>query len=386
MTEGSNQPIGTLQEQPKAPEKKYHKLSSLQKKLLVVAFVLFFFVLGPLLGFYYYKFAVSRPSQIIDEIAYEIQSGAAVADISKDLYDLGVINSQNLFNFYVYWNKIDKDIQAGVYTIPAGISVVNLADLLQHGVNDTKVTFLEGWRVEEFAREASNRLHNIDYDEFVRIALQYEGYLFPDTYMLNQDIQETRLLEILRATFKDKTKNSYSDEALSLRGLTKEEALIFASIVEREVDNEVDRPLVAGILIKRWQEDMTVGADATVQYAVAKDKYCVPASCRDANATCVRDPAVDSCLESLSSEQAMEIDWWPSDIYFYDLDFESDYNTRKNIGLTPRPICNPGLGALDAVANYQESDYYFYLNDSDGITHYAPTLAGHEANVALYLR
>ncbi|MBN1162906.1 endolytic transglycosylase MltG [Patescibacteria group bacterium] len=366
-------------------EKKYHVLSPGKKRALVLLIVFFIVVCAPLLGFLYYKFAVRRPSQFVDELTYEVKKGATLSEITNDLYNLGALNSKVLFNFYLYLNKIDQNIQAGMYVIPAGVSVVELADLLQHGVNDVEVRFIEGWRVEEYAREATKKFSHIDYKDFLSVAKNYEGYLFPDTYMFNLEIQEEEMVDTLLSTYEKRTRDLFTAENLAGVGLTEEEVIIFASIVEREAMKEEDRPIVAGILIKRWRENMPIGADATTQYAVAVDKFCVPDSCRSEGVLCSLPEEVGYCQQELTKEQAMEIDWWPKELTQYDLDFDSFYNTRKNPGLPPKPISNPGISSIRSVLEYEDTNYYYYLHDEEGNTYFAKDLETHEENIAKYL-
>jgi UPF0755 protein len=332
---------------------KFHVFDDRKKKLLVVIVLFFCAVILPILSLFYYKFAVRRPSQTFKEITFEIRKGDSVSEISSKLSDLEAINSEFLFNLYIFMNKKDSNIQAGVYTISAGTSIVDLVAQFQHGTNDIKITFLEGWRIEEFARLACNSLSHIDYQQFVDIAKQHEGYLFPDTYFFADEIQEEELINTLLETFKQKTQDILTNEALTAVGLTKDQAIIFASIVEREVRTLEDRRIVAGILINRWESGMKLDADATTQYAVAVNR--------------------------------VNIDWWPNDLTFAELSFESPYNTRAVVGLPPTPISSISLSALKAVLEYKQTDYLYYLTDEDGVTHYAETLDGHNANISKYL-
>jgi UPF0755 protein len=356
-------------------EKKYHSFSPKQKKVaLLVAAFLFFVVLPPSF-FFYYKFAVRRPSQTPDEITFEIKRGESLVEVSNNLAGAGAVNSEFLFTVYAKINGLDRNIQAGVYTIVPGSSVVELAELFQHGTLDNRVTFLEGWRMEEFALKASTEFENVDYMDFVNLSLErgLEGYLFPDTYILNRDITTEELVTYLENTFEKKTEELLSDAYLSKVGLTKEQAVIFASIVEREVRDDDERAVIAGILIKRWEEGIKIDADATTQYAVAS-----------AEVGCTV-PSVDSC--STASEQVLaSADWWPQELTGTDLALESPYNTRKVLGLPPTPISSVSLASLTAVVNPAPSEYYYYLNDTEGKTHYAVTLEEHEANAARYLR
>jgi UPF0755 protein len=183
-------------------------------------------------------------------------------------------------------------------------------------------------------------------------AKSYEGTLFPDTYEFNADASEETIINTMRDNFTNKTQDVLTDASLAKIGLSKEQVLILASIVEREVVTESDRKIVAGILIKRLKEGMTLGADATTQYAMA--------------------PKGNN-------------DWWPKNLTPNDLESTSPYNTRKTVGLPPTPICSPGLISIKAVVEPQSTEFYYYLTDSQGITHFAKTLNEHNKNIAKYL-
>jgi len=349
---------------------KYHVLDKKKKNLLLIALSVVVFLLIPLFSYYYLQFAINRPSQTVDEHTIEIESGWSVAKISQELYSQDVINSKPLFTAYVLVNNLEKNIQAGVYTIPAGISIKELAQLLQHGTNDISITFLEGWRVEQFALKASDMFSGIDYDDFVRAAWDDEGYLFPDTYIFPNDVSSEEMISVLKETFENKLSLVLTDEALNNVSLTREEVINLASIVEREVADPYDRPLVAGVLVKRYEEDMPLGADATVQYYASLLRV----GCEVGELVCPDE------------EVARELDWWPYSLTQEELDYESEYNTRKYQGLPPRPISSISVSAVNAVLNNKKTMYNYYLTDKDGTTHFSEDLQGHEENIERYLR
>lgn len=348
----------------------YHIITKNGRKNLILAGILFFVLVVPLFFYVYYKVGVNRPSQTDREITYEIKKGDSVFDVAEGLYTRDAINSKFLFIFYLFANRLDKSIQAGVYTIKAGSTISSVTEQFLHGKNDVKVTFLEGWRVEEYARAAQKLLGDIDYNKFVTAAKPYEGYLFPDTYFFNKNVPLEELIKELRDNFDNKTSGILTSENLEKVGLTKEQAVIFASIVEREVTNDADRKLVAGILIKRWKEEMKLDADATVQYAVAFTKSC---------------GAVDYCTVDALIQDERDVDWWPNTLTAEDLAVESPYNSRKNVGLPPTPISSVSEASIEAVVNPVKSDYYFYLHDLQGQIHYAKTLEEHNANIQHFL-
>ena len=352
------------------PEK-YHVLTP-KKKKLVVFFLLFLFLFFiPLMSLIYYKSAVHRPSQTAKEANFEIGSGDDVFEIAQMLYEKEAINSEFLFIFYVFLKRSDTNIQAGTYKIPAGTSLVTLVDMLKNGRNDISLTFLEGWRLEQFAIYASQKLKNFNYQDFMEIAKPYEGYLFPDTYFFNLDAEEEEVFNKLRDTFDKKTASILKGEDLDKVGLSKQEAVIFASMVEREVSNPEDAPVVAGILIKRWREGMKLDVDATTQYSVVYKRLCGG------------DGSDTPCIPTL--EDVYDVDWWPHNLTREELDTENPYNTRAVVGLPPTPISSFSLSSLSAVINYEKTPYYYYLTGKDGVMRYAVSLREHEQNISNYL-
>jgi len=359
---------------PEEPDpKKYHVLSSNMKKKLALFLVIFVFIISPLIMVKYYELAVTRPSQTANEATIDIGKGDSVSEISDELYTRGAINSGFLFNLYVFLTKSDKSLQAGIFTIPAGTSIKDLVEILKEGRDDKKITFIEGWRVEEFAREAAKAYGNIEYKKFLDLAKEHEGYLFPDTYLFNSDIEEEELVNYLLATFESKTEDVFTADKIKKTGLTKEQIIVLASIVERETRTDEEKPVIAGILIKRLNEGAKLEADATTQYAVALKEVC----------SNFYDQSDNFCTPT--QEDLMEMDWWPSTLTIDDINFENQYNTRKVTGLPPAPISSVGLSSINGVVNYAETDYYFYLHGSNGDVHYARTLDEHNANIANYI-
>jgi UPF0755 protein len=189
-----------------------------------------------------------------------------------------------------------------------------------------------------------------DYEKFTFLnkeameSLEYplEGYLFPDTYFIDPlNFYSENLIQLMLDNFETKL----GDELNKDHDRNFHEIIIMASIVEKEVRTNADIPVVAGILWKRFDENWVLGADATLLY--------------------------------LKSDRTIE---------YEDLQEESDYNTRKNLGLTPGPICNPGLKSIMGTINPEDSPYYFYLTTLDtGEVIYARTNEEHNRNKREYL-
>jgi len=357
-----------------------------KKKNVIIVLIIAFLITIPVIPILIYQYGINEPAQTNKTIGVEIKSGSSVSEISFDLKDAGLISSPLLFKAYLKLNKLESSMQAGVYDIPPMTSLKDLVEILQFGRNDITLTYVEGWRVEQLAQLLSDELDNIDYKEFVLEARDQEGYLFPDTYFFKNDSTQKDVLDRLEDTFKEKTKDLLSNKSLKEAGLTEKEAVILASIIEREAIKYEDRQIIAGILISRLKQGAKLEADATTQYAVALDKHCVPDRCRQIDVQCTLDEFADSCRSGLEKKYLEDINWWPHNLTNYDLDFDSPYNTRKYAGLPPAPISSFSLSSLKSVINHIETDYYFYLTDPDGITHYSKTLDEHVANINRYLR
>ena len=290
-----------------------------------------------------------------------VSPGASVAEIAGELESEGLIRSATTFSWYVRLKGLSSKLQAGRYEVPPNLSLIQIVELLGHGTFDVRLTFLEGWRKEQYLEYALEKLAVNDESfsaEFTSLAKDLEGYLFPDTYVVPVGISASELVEMLRSTFDSKYETEVLPSALD-SDLTKDQIVIIASLLEREtLGGEEEMKTIAGILIKRWKSGWRLDVDATVQYIVG----------RHWNA------------------EEDQWEWWKDNLTSADLATDSPYNTYKNKGLPPGPISNPGLSTLLAAAKYKKNTlYWFYLHGTDGEVHYAETLAKHSANRAKYL-
>lgn len=327
-------------------------------RLIVWVVVLGFF--GTLGLRAYYLAALGRPASATEVTKITVSSGMGVNEISQLLAAKNLINSEALFKLYLRLNHLQGTLQAGVYDIPARLNLKETVAMLQHGTFDLKVTFPEGWRREEMADYLGSKVEGLSFGrtDFLQASEGLEGYLFPETYFIPRETTAEGLVKLQHETFGKKFTKELKEKA-EQRGLTEAEVVILASLVEREVKIDADRAKVAGILVKRWQNDWPLEVDATIQYAVATARCAGSSECAS---------------------------WWPKSLTADDLAIDSPYNTRKNKGLPPQPICSPGLKALEAVVNYEETPYWFYVSDKEGKIYYGKTLDEHHENVLKYAR
>jgi len=285
-----------------------------------------------------------------------VKKGESFSSVAFRLQDEGLIRSGAAFKLLGRMQDLEGKIQAGSFRLRPSQTLQEIIDFLTQGTQDIWLTFPEGWRKEEFARRLVSNLENFNQEEFLNLATNHEGELFPDTYLLPREASASAVSQLLQNNFQKKFDEDLIKKA-NRAGLSQKEVLILASLVEREAKHEEDRALVAGILLKRLKADWPLQVDATLQYALAENR-CLPTS--------------------------VDCDWWVTPTAT-DKKIDSPYNTYLYEGLPPTPICNPGLSAIKAVIGSQDSEYWFYLSDLKGKMHYSRTVEEHNANIQEYL-
>lgn len=334
----------------------------MDKKAIGLILILIF-VFGLLGARSYYAFAINLPNSNDGSMAgFVIESGQGVEEIAKSLERVGLIRSAALFRLYISLSNLSSALQAGEYKVAKNLKLTEVVDLLQHGTFEEKLTFIEGWRREEMAGEIAklkSQNSKLNAPDFLRETEGLEGRLFPDTYFITNETTAAELVKMMRDNFEKKVA-SILDEPVNgqpnLPGITFSQVVIIASIVEREVKFADDKPIVAGILIKRLLNDWALQADATVQYALGYQS----------------DPAPGG--------------WWKKNLASNDLEVESPYNTYRNPGLPPTAIGNPGLGSIKAAISPVETDYWYYVSDAEGRMHFARNNEEHNRNISRYVR
>lgn len=282
---------------------------------------------------------------------FVIQKGEALDSIINKLQQEKLIRNRVVFYLIVKQKGIERKIQAGDFRLSPSMDAYKIAEELTHGTLDTWVTIPEGLRKEEIAEILSKDL-GISEVEFNQIA--EEGYLYPDTYLIPKNPSAQLVAEMLTNTFSMKVTDEMRAQ-IKKKGMTENEVVTLASILEREAFGDTDRQEIADILYRRIQEGIPLQVDATVQYVLGY--------------------------------QPQEKRWWKKELTFDDLKIDSPYNTYKVTGLPPAPISNPGIKSIEAVINANaDTPYLFYLHDASGSTHYAKDSEGHQENINKYLK
>lgn len=330
------------------------------KRSLIISSTLLIIVAAIAASLLWWKSAVEPFASGENYQNFVIPRGYSASQIGNKLEEKGIIKNALAFKFYSQLTGRSKKILAGEYELSSHLSLLQIVDLLTKGPVELWVTVPEGLRSEEVAErfiaglEKQSEEAGTFRSEFLSLADGEEGYLFPDTYLFPREASASSVVNTMTNTF-DK-KMEALQEGIDASNLSLNEIVTLASIVERESRKDDERPVVAGILLNRLEIGMGLQADATVQYVIASQNCTGEINCN----------------------------WW-STITRDDLSINSPYNTYRFRGLPPGPIANPGYTSLEAVVYPGETDYLYYLHDSDGNIHYANTLDEHNANVRNYL-
>jgi UPF0755 protein len=319
----------------------------------------------------------SSPPALGENVEYTLAPGRNASAIGSDLERLGVIRSSRQFELLVSLMGVQEKLSAGDYTFAKNTAAANVisAITVKDAVAVRKVTFPEGIRVEEMAviaqkagfgtaQDFLDAVTNAPIPPDIAAMLppegtvpgyRLQGFLFPDTYIMPVGATPADLVHLMLTTFLKRFAPELRAQAAA-QGLTPYQAITLAAIVEREAVLAGERPHIAGVFYNRLAAGESLGADPTVQFAVALD----PASVEQNG-------------------------YWKRELTLEDLRNPSPYNTYLVAGLPPGPITNPGLASIQAVAEPTKTDDYYFVADAkkaDGSHVFAKTLAEHEANIA----
>ena len=293
---------------------------------------------------------------IIEEekrINIKIREGFSTAEIADRLAEKGIINSSLKFRLFARLYDYDEKFRPGAYTFTANMSDDEVFEKLLNGEKKfVRFTVPEGFGVKEIAE----RLYNLDLadkEDFLKAATNFtpydymrkrqnvffaaEGFLFPDTYNVESDMEIDEILKLMASNFDYRLTPTMRTQAEKM-GLSIYDLITLASLVEREVRFPEDRPIVAQVLLKRLKLNMPLQTDATLQYLMETPK---------------------------------------EEVSIADTKIDSPYNTYQHTGLPPGPIANPGMASIEAVLHPSETDYLYFVADRQGHNHYAYTYEEH---------
>ena len=293
-------------------------------------------------------FRLDRPGPLQADTTIIVERGASLPAIAQNLHSGGVIDDDFLFRLAARFYRVSRSLKAGEYAFPARVSMGGVIDILVSGETVIRqFTVPEGLTSAEVATllvEVEGLVGELD-------GVPEEGSLLPETY--NYAWADTRpdIVGRMQKAMAEALDELWPTRAEGLPFDTPEEAVILASIVEKETGVPDERPLVAGVFVNRLRRGMRLQSDPTVVYALTGGTGPLDRSLRS------RDLRVDN-----------------------------PYNTYGNHGLPPGPIANPGRASLEAVLNPAETEYLYFVADGTGGHAFARTLAEHNKNVAKWRR
>lgn len=286
----------------------------------------------------------SAEGPLSGEATVMVEKGDGVAAISARLEEAGAISDARIFRVGVKYAGLEQSMKFGEYLVPAGASMKAIAELLASGRSvQHPITIVEGWSVWQ-AVEAI-KAEEVLVGEITN--LPPEGMIAPETYSVQRGEQRQAVLDRMVKIQERILDTAWENRAEGLPIKTKEEALILASIIEKETGIEGERPMIAGVFVNRLRRGMPLQTDPTVIYGILKGEGSLGRGLRRS-----------------------------------ELDAPTPWNTYKIQGLPPTPIANPGKAAIAAAVQPAETQALYFVADGTGGHVFSNSLAEHNRNVA----
>lgn len=291
-------------------------------------------------------------------VLVEIPHGSLPRTIGTILQEKQLLDDSDLFYWYVRIHNLAPSLKSGIYQVPAGQSIAEMAEFLQTGNTAThKVTIPEGratWEIFAILKETYPNLELSVWDSLIidrkfmnslnvpKNSPSLEGYLLPETYHLPWQADEKALITILATAMTDLQKTLPLQDSEVYKQYSWHGVLTLASVVEEETSISHERGEISGVFYNRLQQGIPLGADPTVRFI----------------------------FRSLTGP-----------IYKSQLASDNPYNTRRFKGLPPGPISNPGAKAIKAALFPDETKNLFFVAKDDGSKEhfFCPTLRCHNA-------
>jgi len=288
---------------------------------------------------------------------FEVRSGASLAVVARNLREAGALPHAAALTWLARFRSADRTIKAGSYEIEAGITLPQLLDKLTQGdVTQAALTIVEGTTfadMKRVLRENAHVAHEVvdlpDGELLARIGAsesQPEGLFFPDTYFFATGSSDLALFKRAYRSLHERLEAAWEKRAPDLPFTNAYDALILASIVEKETGRADDRPLIASVFVNRLKRGMRLQTDPSVIYGMGA--------------------RFDGNLRKR------------------DLEADSSYNTYMRDGLPPTPIALPSQASIDVVMNPPRTDYLYFVSRGDGTSQFSATLLDHNRAVSKY--
>lgn len=329
----------------------------INRKTILYAFgILLFLVAGLVAGGWYWMNA--PVSMAHDRVDYLVEPGSSPRQIARTMNQAGIDIHEGAWVALARLTKQDRGLKAGAYEATPGDSPRMLLDRMTAGdMRQARVALIEGWtyqRIRQTLRETPELQQTLDdvaepelLEKLGIEADTLEGWLYPDTYVFVPGSTDFDILRRAYVAQSDILAQAWEQRQPDLPLKTPYEALILASIVEKETGHAEDRGKVAGVFINRLRKGMALQTDPTVIYGMG-DRY-------------------------------------TGRIRKIDLQTDTPWNTYTRPGLPPTPIASASRAALHAVLHPDTHDFLYFVSRGDGTSEFSKTLAAHNRAVAKYI-
>ena len=318
-------------------------------------------IVGVVLGLLYgdYQQFLEHPSANPETVVFEVEQGDSLGVVSSHLLKAGLISNERWFKLLASWEKVETSIKVGDYSIEPGTKPQGiLATLVAGRVLQYSITFVEGSTFKQLRQRLiqnpriKQTLANIS-DQAVMEKLGHpdqhpEGRFFPETYFFDNNTSDLKILRRAYRKMQQTVAEEWANRDKQLPIETADEALVLASIVEKETGQAGERATIAGVFARRLRKDMLLQTDPTVIYGMG--------------------------------------DSYKGNIRRKDLRTDTPYNTYTRRGLPPTPIAMPGQAAIHAALHPAQGDALFFVANGNGSHVFSATLKEHNQAVRQYLK
>ncbi len=296
---------------------------------------------------------------ITQTTSFEVAPGSSLSRIATDLETRGLVNNSELLRLVARLTGVAGSIRAGEYEFEPGASAADILNTLVSGETvQHRVTFVEGWTFDQALSAlvsldtVTHTLAGVPDEELARLlqleVADPEGMIHPDTYFFDRGTSDIDILRRARNRQQEVLEDAWANKLGALPYQSSYEALVMASIIEKESGVSSERGHIAGVFVRRLEQNMRLQSDPTVIYGLG-DEY-------DGDLT-------RSHLETTTA-----------------------YNTYRINGLPPTPIALPGTDSIQASLNPLPSDYLYFVATGDGGHKFSTTLEEHNAAVNQFQR
>lgn len=292
-------------------------------------------------------------------LAFDLKPGSGLRSVSQQLVSAGVLREPWRFELLARLAGVETSVKAGNYEIDDSVSALDLLRKITRGdYTQVAITFVEGWTFGQLRKALDDHpaiRHDTaglgDADVLKRLGIDQpsaEGWFMPDTYYFGNGTSDLSILARAHNLMRLRLDAQWNARAAGLPLKTPYEALILASIVEKETGQAAERPLIAAVFVNRLRIGMRLQTDPTVIYGLGD--------------------AFDGNLRKR------------------DLLADTPYNTYTRAGLPPTPIAMPGVASIRAALNPADSNALYFVARGDGTSYFSRTLEEHERAVTKYQR